>query len=275
MFNPPQKPWPYQKINAGHPLAHGLVSCLAINEGAGNTIIDLVPKLLLTKTGTSNWVITEGGLAIDQAAGANYYSRNVDSGLVNLTTSFTIEAIFIPDIDLPAGEYQCLIQAGSATNNRIGLWLYNQSIILVSGSGFYTAVPNSTNAGVLSHIVYTHSDTEDLAYFNGVYVGGDNLVNPVSLGGTLHIGYSIIQSGYGADGKHILYRIWNRTLNPAEVLQLYRKPYAMFEPVFNEVLFGYVAAGGGWTGKICGVDSTDIAKIMGVAIADIAKVCGV
>ena len=36
-----------------------------------------------------------------------------------------------------------------------------------------------------------------------------------------------------------------------------------------------VASVSGWTGKVSGVDSTNIAKIMGVAIADIAKVGGV
>jgi len=43
----------------------------------------------------------------------------------------------------------------------------------------------------------------------------------------------------------------------------------------DEMMWETAEAGEGWTGKICGVDSADIAKIMGVAIADIAKVGGV
>lgn len=36
-----------------------------------------------------------------------------------------------------------------------------------------------------------------------------------------------------------------------------------------------ISAAEGWTGKVLGVDSTNIAKICGVPIADISKVCGV
>ena len=256
MLDPYKKPWPYQKVNRSHPLAKGLVSCWVMNEVAG------IPKDS-AETRASN-IISFSSVPLWKYGnlGSSLWFDGVDDNLIISDH---------PSTKFGAGDFSviCWIKiAGESADLR---WLANRDNV-GSSIGWNLLIWN-TDAGADSGKVRFNirGDSGDSILTNAI-ICTNNWIHYVAVrrSGVLYSYVDSIQQSataaatgtvsdavnshtimsyaslYRLGGFLSYYSLYDRALTPREVLQHYTNPYQMFEPVFNEVLFGYVApvAGG-------------------------------
>jgi hypothetical protein len=225
-----QKPPVGVPIDRGHPLAQGLIAYWLMNEGAGCWLLDVSGN---NRNGTASgctWVATQRGLCLDfngttdlvncgaefigasacsiaawayldsygEGVGSNYSGRVIDNGKL-------LFYVFSPNTNIQfSSDGGTTLALGGTGGVAIGSWYYITATRTAAG------VANLYVNGVLSGTANQSSGTPT-AGSNNVVIG-NNLATTRSFDGRI-------------DGVSI----YNRVLSAAEVAQLYRQPYRMFE----------------------------------------------
>jgi hypothetical protein len=247
------KPMLGEQLNRSHPLARGLVGCWLMNEGRGSTIQDssnrlqgignVIPTRIADYTNyngtTQKWTLSSCPFDPEQQ--------------FSLLAEIRIPSISAEQMFLGFGD----VSGGSGARVNFGLYSDGKFRLQLRRNG-NTTIVNLFSVGSSLADNRWHK----LAFtFNGVtraykaYVDGKLLTSGTSdtftaidftkgsIGSHYHAGdYNFYWSG---DIKTI--SIYNRALSNAEVAQLYREPFAMFDtyPVWWFYIFGEGGEGAG------------------------------
>ena len=253
MLDPHKKPWPYQKVNTAHPLAKGLVGCWMMNEGGGSVIHD--------SSGNGNdGVVTTASVLPSWWRGELYFKGDSEKGYIalpDLSGYFNTEGTIIIELKNDAHTYPvwepaetgmgCLgINTGS-----------NDHYAYTDGNIYLSCLRNDRlnlgNVGISDRTQWhTFTITNKPGannwkfYQNGIEYYNNTGEDTVTFPTTPCFGIGYIGSSYYYKGNLRYIYIYNIALSQSKIQAIHANPYQMFEPVFSEVLFGYVApvAGG-------------------------------
>ena len=243
MLDPHKKPWPYQKVNTAHPLAKGLVGCFLFNERSGNIANDSSRNL---NTGTitgANWdggTLKFNGTTTYVITPHNQFDKDIGTFISSFShdvasSDATLRWLFDSD-----GTRHSIWRDTAGVTHRINSY--------VDGRGGIFNIPDY-GANSWHHIAFMwnkHADTLN-CYWDGVEIPETPLGSfaTTALGTNLHLGARYTNNNLWNGAIEYIF-LYNRELTGSEVQTLKINPYQMLEPVFNEVLFGYVApvAGG-------------------------------
>ncbi|MEI7731374.1 MAG: LamG-like jellyroll fold domain-containing protein [Verrucomicrobiota bacterium] len=249
------KPAPGSPINWSRPLATGLVTALAVNEGSGTNFFDAVwqtnwfPQVLdLTAPGAlpPAWVSPPvsadypwGGPAINNLGGGSNALQIMGSFISNLvvtnTTGFTYGALVQP---LDTTTFGRITDSPAAvmcwylnTPGRNGL--LTTTWFGPTGTAINPTYPFTVNKWIL--VLFTVQPNLGVIYVNGIPVTTNTTVSlnyigqshPVAYNGTIgpggHGGAYMCNANFGS------WWIWNnRVLTASEVAQMYTNPWSMF-----------------------------------------------
>lgn len=216
-------------LNRNSPQADGLVGWWpSLASRGGSVLRDLVYGNNGAFTGDTNWQSNpEIGAWLDfdgagdhvQMADRDEYSLNTTGGLTvcawaAVDTQFTRSVIVSKGA---ASNYEWALKFENSTNLKVFMWT-------LAGSNYLTATSSTTYVmGTLYHTAFTAIlDTEVRLYENAVEVAND-----ISSSGSYGNGTSVVRIGERGDGQDDLngrvggIRIYNRSLYPAEIWQLY------------------------------------------------------
>jgi len=233
------------QLNKSHPFARGLVGCWLFNEGTGGKVFDLSGY---QNTGTLyngvSWGSGKYGSALE-FDGSDDYVRTVGVNPIPSSGDFTI-----------AGWVYCSGKGGGTTDDRMTAfgsctWVSaNKGIALarnpntddltaywgdgVSGTGKILIVDiSSVNNGKWYHVVliYRSVNTTLNGYVNGLIEGSGVSQAYADSGQNFRVGHSADRSPTEAywNGRVGSVFIWNRALSAAEIAQLYREPFCIFD----------------------------------------------
>ncbi len=239
-------------VNPHHPLADKLVGCWIMNEGGGDKVFDLGKRgLHLSAGGTPEWGIGERGQnVILDGVSEDYFQIEVAA---LSSHPITMLCWFNPDAD---DNNETLLWVGDKASQNYGTGIdYNgteandpvEAFSYNAPGQFYASVYETNGFANTWHqlVGVFASNTSRLVYFDGK-PGTEDTNNSVPSGydrtsiGALR---RPADTGYFS-GKIACAMIWNRVLTENEIQQLFANPYAMFEPIFDPMLFGYVAGVG-------------------------------
>jgi hypothetical protein len=232
------KPTRGLKINLGHPLARGLVGCYLFNEGGGKKVFNVIQPSVSEGTleGGAAWKPGGEGFCIEFAAGGNAVNVAHSSGLAfdGYTDSYTV--IIRAKGDSQPTNYRLLEKRGGQTPYPVAL-RRGAGVVLSSYLSDGIVTPTVSFGTVWNSVWHTlgfvvdHSANYLYAYKDGIRV--DSAQNTVTAttanSGSYYVGNSYL---YSTDfvGQVAWLFIYNRALSAAEIAQLYREPFCMFEP---------------------------------------------
>ena len=239
MLDPYKKPWPYQRVNTAHPLAHKLSNAWAMNEKCGFNIYDYGTNKahgIWDIVGAYTPVWLKDGIVL---AGTFSIGRRISVGAFSVPGDFTLVTRFKTTI-LENNIIFCNYTGANCLffniDNDGDLQLYTGTWLL--GNNTYTVTDN-----IYHTVVAVRRGSTGYIYVDGK-LDKSGAIGTGSVSSPGYIGwYQDPQYFFGT--IQYFYR-YDRALTINEIAQLHTNPYQMFEPVFNEVLFGYVApvAGG-------------------------------
>lgn len=235
-FRKPAQPM----LNHDDPINRGLVGCWPLGIFLVNSN-GLLPDI----KGNHNSLATATGTRASHHGGVcQFFDKNsIESSAVSFPflTSFSLSVWTLAQSFGFDDAYHAVISRGAIFENNTNYCLSLREA--VSGSNYHLAcyfrngstlqgteiiVPSFTNAW--KHIVITYGARTLNYYYNGVSVGSASTSSDPIDGGQLlrfsapnsnTTGTDLIYGG-GLDGI----RIYNRALNPQEILRLYAEPYA-------------------------------------------------
>lgn len=220
---------PFPTLDRSHPLAVGLVGAWPFWEGGGLRFYDLsgngndaIPS------GTQYpWVAGQHGWAVDFAEGA-----------------FADVGINVFDLGIRRhATFACLVETDNISNHTlISDWQGSLGMALRHGPSagdieFYVypnnhriTVSGPVVAGVWYFLVGVMDGANMHLYLDGVLKGSTTLGEDIgNSAATIKIGQrGDLGAGQGTDGRIGGAWIYNRSLSPAEVEQLYHDPFAMY-----------------------------------------------
>lgn len=210
-------PGPAARLNPGHPLTRGLMIC-------ATPWYDLARGNRITPTSCASGVNGRGfGALLSTSSRMDL----VDDPQLHAWTEYTIAAwgsatgdLVVADRDrvTPSPDFgvALIYSSGSITHYSLG------------ATGLYVASGSGGSAGPTMMIAGTAKTGEVTSYFNGVRVGIDTTANGALLDSTNPWTFGMIPWGpFPSAGVLGPVMIWNRVLNPSEILQLYVNPFAM------------------------------------------------
>jgi hypothetical protein len=228
--------------NRNHPLMRGLVGWWLLNEGGGLKAYDLSGKGNHgTLTGGPTWAGGRNGAALSLDGSDDY----VDTADYSFSASqpFTFAGWINPSN----------VSGNKVILSKPSLWEYsfrltNNNLEFIywdtSGIGIiFVSAAAVVSAGVWQHIAVTFDGSRADLYVNNVLVASDTSISGTlqNRSNNMRIGHGYYGSGssYYFQGKIDDFRIYDRALSPAELLELTQNPYAMFE---QKRRLGFVAA---------------------------------
>ena len=244
-----QKPLLGVPVNWSHPLARGLVGCWLMNEGGGNVLCDLVNRFNVTGAGTTGlptWTAGNRGQALSYVLANAQYHEKIATPLI---TSYPLSVVVWFNSNSIGDQGLFFLGYNGNLTQHQYLWL-DSGVLLASSrntllysatAGFYTQNVWNMAVGVWA------SSTSRKAYLNGV-PGTENTDSSTfaSTHNCIAIGRrSTSLPAHYMSGKIGLAMVWNRALSDAEIAQLYREPFAMFDRPSIGLL--YVPPAGGQT----------------------------
>ena len=280
----PRKNPPFGSIlDPHHPLSHGLVGFLPLNEDGGNIVWDLSTNISPLSLDGQTW--TPNGLQFNNN-GQVFFGVGTYGNLLNGAAGITLSTSLLA-FDYSPDNYRGRIFGNHiAAGNGIASWLDVAGNLVVGGrslstDGFQSATiafPGLNRlyhtVGMLDFVNKTISIYIDgkLVQSTDVTFGGENYVQGTATLNDSMGGRENVDLNYYL-GQINNFNLFGRSLNESEIQQLYAEPYAniLVPQYWFMADFGAVATG--WTGKICGV--TNPSKICGIAVADIVKVSGI
>lgn len=240
-----QKPPQGIQVDWSNPITEGLVGCWLFNEGGGDKVYDLsgygndgtLTSIALPPTTSSGWNPGEDGAAI-AFDGSNDYINCGNNASLKTTTETTI---YIRCYPRDVNDWEVQISKMNAD------WTTDGEYVIEfggSGNGILRAEYNNNGANIqLTDTGYTVNTwysimlTIDSANGGKLFVNG-NLVDSDTTGYTLRgtaasvrIGCRFVGKSINSPANTIISKaiIWNRTLTPQEIQQLYINPYGMFK----------------------------------------------
>jgi len=257
MYNPRQKPSPYQRPNFPHPLAQGLVGCWLMNEGAGNTVFDLSgDRNHGTLIDGPTWVSGRSGPAI-KFDGVNDYIKvagqtfndnlGTVSAWINTIDLSSATTFIISSADEDTTEHFFAPIASIAGDSKIYVWSR------INNLDYRMVGTTNLAANQWTHVAVTSDGTNTKIYINGV----DDLAtaDPGATGGgdgywwadvanrdNFVVG-GLLRTSFGLPSNDSIDNviIYNRALSANEIAWLYREPYAMFDD--QVVIYGTAPVG--------------------------------
>ncbi len=288
----PVKPPLGTGINWSHPLAKGLVGCWVFNEKAGGKVFDMARKSDGTLVNSPTWKNYFGGAGINfLAASDQYIDITGNPTPLQITSNLSIATHYhLPNAISGVTIGRQLVAKDKNTGGRAYTLEIVEGIAPATDKGvrFYINGGGSTitNRATENRVPVTGDDRQVIATYQpgvklNVYINGllncqnsgtaDASINTatadVYIARRSYTGYT---NPFNGIIKYVY--IWNRTLTPNEVYQLYTNPYCFFQPIENLIL--NLTASSGWTHNIMGIANANIGKINGVSKANIAKVLG-
>jgi len=233
----PQKPKPMlgELIDHSHPLAHGLVGCWLMNEGAGGTVYDVSGNGNhgTLKNGAA-WSSGLYGPAVEFDGSDAYIDCGVCPERLKFTSSdFTIVAWVKPDSD------QAAVICGNDINTGNGgwsFWIYTSGSLLVFMQGSnQTSDTGVWTAGAWNQVVisFVNGTKKGNWYVNGISAGGEDTfayAPEYTAGRHFVIGVDPRDNtGTDLDGQLDHVTVYSRILSPAEIASLYTDSFQMFE----------------------------------------------
>lgn len=221
-------------LNAGHPLASGLVGCWLMNEGSGNKIFDLSGN---KNTGSfvnhTTWAPGKFGSCLSFDGTDDYVETNKTASQlgINGAKPKTVSAWACVD-DFTGSQAHTVFGFGTnATGQDFALMTTN------GDNNWYMnfwnippdipfSVPNSKK--VWTHFAITYDGTTIRIYANGSFVISEVWTLNTGNTRTVKIGawLGYVNSYFKGYIDNVC--IYNRALTATEVNQLYREPFAMF-----------------------------------------------
>ena len=237
-----QKPPPGTQLNRNHPLAAGLVGAWLMNEGSGLYTYDLSGfgnhGTLTNMDPATDWVAGPDGYALDFDGGDDYI--NTGAGFQGMSLPISIEAWMYRT---GGGDYGGIVSLDKSANFAgVQIQIINITAIGIGygdNTGTISTSRHSKASGAVLvnnkwyHVVGIFRGFEDMdIYVNGINVGGAY----TGTGGAMAWagGYAAIAAGWGSTGQFFggiigKISVYNRSLLPQEISQLYADPYAMWE----------------------------------------------
>lgn len=210
-----------------------------MNEYAGRKVFDLSGNHY-----TGDFV-NDVGSAVWQPRGV--YFLNGDDPYINVphhtkqnVTQLTVVVEFRSD---SSGTFQYIFGKTANSSSWTGWCIYQHGTVIHFATGAYnqSVVSNalSVGSGEVYQVIGTFDGINAKIYINGQYhntatpIWNDGAANPIKFG--------VNQSTYDLIGAvHYAY-FYDNVKADREIAELYRDPYAIFQPVFNPTLFGYVS----------------------------------
>ena len=251
---PAAKPIRGTQLNRSHPLARGLVGCWIFNENGGNVVFDLCNKNNGAFVNSPVWAAGRFGSAIDFDSTSNQYIELGDDISILEPQRISVVAWIKAESNTTIHGITC------ATGNNYGymLTLYTgKARFYIYDGGWKIAESSNLNNGQLYHLVGIFDGSIVQLYVNGILQTTTANATQIDYIGTIghHIGQYHTYVAYDFNGIIDNTSIYNRALSAAEIQQLYREPFCMFEPKVSPAWL-YAPAGGGvidLAGTIAGV----------------------
>jgi hypothetical protein len=217
------------QILRGHDLASGLVGCWLFNEGGGTTLTDLSEKSFNGIITGPTWAAGKLGPALT----CTYVT--IPTGFYTTPSSKT----FFMWVKTSVGGAAPWLLMYNGTTQELGLQLQSggQVSFMVWLGGAKTATSTqSVNDGVWHQVVGVY---DAVAQTVSVYVDGIRSATTAAPGVTAfeddYLSFCGVGNGHGIgsssfNGQIDNCMIYNRALNPIEILHLYTNPYAFIAP---------------------------------------------
>lgn len=214
-FKPPKM----AEFKYGHPLIRGLIEYWLINEGLGVNIYSIGRNTLFT----SNFVWNANAIKFPGSGGTGSIISNAP------TADFTVHVIVRPDTNAAT---QGIWNIGGSGNVRL-LSNYNGGIFGTDVAGVGAGpVASTTGAyGVFNHVTLTGSVKDGTKiYVNGALSGSSALFWSAASTNQTTMYLGTLSEGFPGTETIRLFLIYNRVLNPQEIIWLYREPYVFIKP---------------------------------------------
>jgi hypothetical protein len=227
------KPTRAIQLNKSHPLSRGIVGCWLMNEGGGNKVYDLSGN---NNTGifygNPTWVAGKFGSCLS-------FDGNVD--YVNIAYILpTTGSISLWYYVKPYYDYQTILD-NSVNENYWEMWIYGdgrlRARVQSDTADVQYDLDNLSGPNNWYHIVWVWNNTGAAwLYVNGILRNTDTEGAMISAGTNFYLagGNAGNTKGNGTIDDVILY---NRALSAAEIHQIYREPFCMFERVTTPAVF--------------------------------------
>ena len=221
------KPRPFSKPNLGHPLARGLGGYWLMNEGSGLILNDL--------SGNGNYGDVTGATWQGEGLG---FSGNPDHVSMGNVLAAPLQLTIIGWVNLTSTTNETILGKGLGT---VGNREYMLAIISGKIQGFVAdesegdvdtiAGDTTIDTNVWFQAAMTWDGTTLIVYKDGV---ADGSVGTSVNSGDIEAGTRDLRIGsnFGTqflDGTVSTVSMHDRALSASEILQLYRKPYILFD----------------------------------------------
>ncbi len=240
------KPLLGRRINPYHPLAQGLVGCWLLNEGGGDKIFDLSGYGNVgTFVNNPTWV--PDGLEVTED-GDEHVTLGRSSILQPSEITLVVGAIKTADI---AANNTGLLRTPQETQNTGGILAIHSDekarFFIMNLADNQWAICESDNIvplGSEHQYIGTCDGSDVFLHIDGVLQADTESVSAIKWG-TVNQDAAVGRYNVQTPDAIITYAFYyNRALTPRQITSLHAEPYAMFEPVFDPVLFGYVVVDG-------------------------------
>jgi len=244
-----QKPLLGVPVNWSHPLARGLVGCWLMNEGGGDKIYDLSGNrnmgIFAAGSASPTWKPGKFGGTL-YFGGDDYIDVSDSSSLNNISTTGAISIVVsfrATDLSgtiirrLVSKLYTCFDFFYMCSGDTIQFDVNAAPLVgsvLTANQVYHTVATYDKNAG----------DNNQKIYLNGLLNAQTTETNGlVANDNVLRIGsYPTLARPHIGDIDYIY--LYNRALSAAEIAQLYREPFAMFDRPSIGLLYVVPPAGG-------------------------------
>ncbi len=242
------------QIQAGHPLAQGLVGAWLMNEGGGSCVNDLSGN---PNTGTiigATWVGGKFGSCLIFDGSSTYVSMGNGSGVFS-AQNMTISVWALSHTATPADYAKVIFHYNSG--NRIYLQYGTSSTPQMTwqvGDSVLSYAVNLEEMVWKNYVMVLRAGTDLSIYLNGSYVSSVTIAGPTAFS-NWHLGRNDLGESSYWDGLIDDVRIYHRALPAAEVQELYVRPFGIFQRRPIELWTGakaaavYTGTGGGTATK--------------------------
>lgn len=240
------KPPPGTQVNRGHPLAHGLISAVPLNEGAGKPT-DVAQNLTLgigSFTTMPAWGMTQMGPGL---VFTKTTSDGVKIGLVNSiaptdgltmiawTTMTGSSAQKVAPLYCDAGvsntEFQLFGSLGSGSGGPYGAWLGGSQFDQANGSTT-ALITDQQQVQVFAFVHRPNGSGAGRLFRNGVLIatGATGATGTPPTTAAFWIGNSPNDTSVAHKGIVVQTLVYRRGLSDAEIKRLYHEPFAWAMP---------------------------------------------
>lgn len=228
------------QVNAGHPLAQGLVLCVPMLDGGGRTVTDLSfgPQANGSFVGTLPWAQTSLGLAtqLNGSNGNRISFLNPPKLQFTGASSFSIHLLVTKDGGDGTLRYLFTNDNNTGTRDLINCRFHDTSNQLVFAVGNSSQLGTVTGATAVTAAASTprslcfvrDTQADQLRiYLDGKEDGVATDASSTSWAAPNDNWTTGTPNGIVPNGKYIQILVWNRVVTPAEIQELYVDPFVL------------------------------------------------